>query len=119
MNTFWTDAVASLDAACQQTFGIQVTYIPSMANRPDLYGKSISLTGIFDDAREMVTLMGGPGMEAVVPRPVLEIRSADLGFTPTEGDEVMVDGITYRILDVQPDGHGSIKLVLSRNPSPG
>ena len=113
----WNKAVADLQDACRDTFGIPVRYIPSMETRFELGSKAIDLTGIFDDARETVSLMGGGGngMEAVIPRPVVEIRLADLGIDPMDGDEVVVNEITYRILEIQPDGHGTASLILHRN----
>ncbi len=116
--TDWSDALDDLQEACRDTFGVPVRYIPSVEKRPGLGGAAIEITGIFDDNRETVNLMGGGGMEAVVPRPVVEIRIADLGIDPMEGDEVVVNEITYRILDVQTDGHGAAVLVLNRNREP-
>ena len=119
--TDWASAVGDLQEACRDTFGVPVRYIPSVEKRPGLGGAAIEITGIFDDSRETVNVMsgaGGGGMEAVIPRPVVEIRVADLGVEPMEGDEVTVNGITYRILDVQADGHGAAVLVLNRNQDP-
>ena len=116
--TNWSDAVSDLQSACQDTFGIPVSYIPSIEKRPCLAGAAIKITGIFDESRETVNLMaggGGGGMEAVIPRPVVELRLTDLGIDPLEGDEVVVDGVTYRIMDVQRDGHGSAALLLNRD----
>lgn len=112
----WQRAVGDLQTACRDTFGVPVTYIPSVEKRPLLGGVAQELFGIFDEAREMVSLMGGGsgGMEAVVPRPVVELREADITITPLEGDTVVVNEITYRILEVQPDGQGAVVLVLNR-----
>ena len=116
--TDWADALSDLQETCRDTFGVPVRYIPSVEKRPGLGGAAIEITGIFDDSRETVNLMGGGGMEAVIPRPVVEIRIADLGIDPMEGDEVTVNEITYRILDVQADSHGAAVLVLNRNREP-
>ncbi len=114
----WSDAIADLQDACRDTFGVPVSYIPSVEKRPGLGGATIEISGIFDDSRETVNVMaggGGSGMEAVIPRPVVEIRMSDLGVDPMEGDEVIVDGVTYRIIDVHLDGHGSAVLFLNRD----
>ena len=111
----WNKAVADLQDACLDVFGIAICYIPSIDARFELGGKPIDLVGIFDDARETVSLMGSSGMEAVVPRPVVEIQLADLGIEPMDGDEVVVNDIPYLILEVKPEGHGVVILVLSRN----
>ena len=39
----------------------------------------------------------------------------DLPATPTEGDAVTVQGALYLIVDVRPDGHGFLKLMLHKN----
>ncbi len=114
----WQNAVADLQEVCWDTFGVPVRYIPSVEKRPGLGGAAIEITGIFDDSRETVNVMaggGGSGMEAVIPRPVVEIRIADLGVDPMEGDEVIVDGSTYRIIDIHLDGHGAAVLFLNRD----
>ncbi len=114
----WADAVADLQDACLDQFGVPVRYLPSIEKRPGLNGVAIEISGVFDDNRQTVNLMGGGGMEAVVPRPVVEVRLVDLGIDPMEGDEVMVNEITYRILDVEMDGYGTAVLVLQRNRDP-
>ena len=118
--TDWDSAVTDLQGICLDTFGIPVTYVPSISKRPELGGRAIQVIGIFDDNREMVDIMSGGsgGMDAVIPRPVVELRMIDLGVDPMEGDEVVIKDITYRILDVKTDGHGAVVLVLNRNQDP-
>jgi hypothetical protein len=118
--TDWDSAVSDLQKICLDTFGIPVTYVPSVSQRPELGGQAIQVMGIFDDDREMVDIMSGGsgGMDAVIPRPVVELQLSGLGVDPMEGDEVVVKDIIYRILDVQPDGHGAVVLVLNRNQDP-
>jgi hypothetical protein len=115
--TDWASAVSDLQEICLDTFGIPITYVPSVSQRPELGGRAIQVMGIFDDNREMVDIMSGGsgGMDAVIPRPIVELRLSDLSINAKEEDEVMVNNITYRILDVQPDGHGAVVLVLNRN----
>ncbi len=112
----WSNALTDLQTACQDTFGILVSYIPSMQKRPELGGTAIEITGIFDNNRETVNLMAGAGssMEAVIPRPVVELRLVDLGIDPMDGDEVIVNNVSYRIMDVQPEGNGTVVLFLSQ-----
>ena len=114
----WSDAISDLQEVCRDTFGVPVSYIPSVEKRPGLGGAAIAISGIFDDSRETVNVMsggGGGGMDAVIPRPVVEIRIADLGIDPMEGDEVVVGGATYRIIDFHLDGHGAAVLFLNRD----
>ena len=113
----WNLALAGLQEACRDTFGVPVSYIPSVANRPERQGQAVTLTAIFDENREMVNIMSGGsgGMDAVIPRPVLSLRRVDLGFDPLEGDEVILSNILYRVIDVQPDGAGMFDLILNRS----
>ena len=79
--TNWDSAVTDLQGICLDTFGVQITYFPSVSKRPELGGRGIQVMGIFDDDREMVDIMSGGsgGMDAVIPRPVVELRLSDLG----------------------------------------
>ncbi len=56
----------------------------------------------------------GGGMESMIHRPVVELRLSDLGVDPMEGDEMVISGITYRVIDVNNDGFGASVLVLHR-----
>jgi hypothetical protein len=112
----WADAVTGLQEICRNTFGVPVSYIPSVNNRPELQGQAINITAVFDENREMVTVMSGSGggMESLIPRPVVELLLSDLGIDAQEGDEMVISGITYRVVDVHLDGLGAAVLVLNR-----
>lgn len=116
----WDRAVAGLQQACRDAFGVAVAYRPSLRNRPELGGREVPVTGILDDRRETLTLMGAgeSGIDAVIPRTTLELRPADLGFDPLAGDEATVGGVSYRVREAIPDGAGSTLLILDRLPSP-
>ncbi|MBF0629337.1 MAG: hypothetical protein HQL91_14070 [Magnetococcales bacterium] len=107
----WADLVGLVNRACQSTFGVPVVYTPSLENRMELGGMPIALTGIFDEKREIVSLMGDGGMDAIIPRSVLEVGLAELGIEPMAGDDVTVAGVPYRILEVQLDGRGQAVLI--------
>ena len=107
----WDNLLTLVNRSCLATFGVPVIYTPSMETRMELGGTPITLGGIFDEKWENVTLMGTNGVDAVVPHPVVEIKVADLGIDPMAGDEVVVDGVIYRILDVQLDGKGMMALL--------
>ncbi|MBF0339474.1 MAG: hypothetical protein HQL95_00745 [Magnetococcales bacterium] len=108
----WDNLLALVHRPCFATFGVPVTYTPALARM--LGGTPIDLVGIFDGKREIVSVGGSGGMEAVTLHSVVEIKIADLGFDPMAGDDVAVAGLTYRILDVQPDGKGLAVLVLNQ-----
>ncbi|MBF0309816.1 MAG: hypothetical protein HQL56_09835 [Magnetococcales bacterium] len=112
----WQEAVAILQQACRDAFGVPVVYFPSLRNHPERAGCPIEVIGILDEQRENVSLMGSGdnGLEAIVPRTTLELRPADLGFDPLVGDEVTVAGVSYRVREVNPDGSGSAILTLDR-----
>ena len=105
---------------CFATFGIPVSYTPSLRNRPELEEQSIAITGIFDDRRVNLTLMGAGlnGLDAVVPQTTLELRLSDLGFDPMAGDEVTVNGISYQVMDALPNCTGLTVLTLTRMQNP-
>lgn len=74
---------------------------------------SFSLTGVFD--REHVEVSFDAGGAAVSSRhPVFGCRTSAFptGFTPTQGDYLTIQGATYRVMDVQPDGRGHVFLPL-------
>ena len=106
--------------SCFATFGVPVSYTPSLRNRPELEEQPIAITGIFDDRRVNLTLMGAGlnGMDAVVPQTTLELRLSDLGFDPMAGDEVMVNSISYQVMDALPNGTGLVTLTLARMQDP-
>ncbi len=115
----WTDAISNLQEVCRDTFGIPVSYIPCVKKRPSLGGAAIEVTGIFDDKRETVNVTPGrSGIHAVTPKSVVEIRLVDLGIDPMVKDEVVVDGVTYKIVDIHLDGHGTAILSLHQNRDP-
>ena len=105
---------------CFATFGVPVSYTPSLRNRPEMEEQPIVVTGIFDDRRVNLTLMGAGlnGMEVVVPQTTLELRLSDLGFDPMPGDEVTVNGLSYQVMDSLPNGTGLTVLTLTRIPDP-
>ncbi|MBF0137470.1 MAG: hypothetical protein HQL65_14630 [Magnetococcales bacterium] len=107
----WYQSLDTLQQVCRDTFGVPVTYRPSVITRPDLGGISIQVTAIFEDDQEPQSFMGG-GIDAIVPRTTLELRVADLGFDPVAGDDVLVNGHSYRVKDVQLDSHGTALLTL-------
>jgi hypothetical protein len=92
------DLAAAANRAVRQTFGETATVAGT------------SCRAVFDQAHQLVELSGD--VPVTTTRPVLDVVLADLPAVPTIGAAVIVDGTTYEIRDVQPDGQGMAKLTL-------
>lgn len=88
------------------TFGEPVTYTP--AN-----GAPLSVTGVFDEAYQDLTLAGGSAMTTSTP--VLGVRVSDFPALPAQGDTLVVTstGEAFTVKEVRADGHGWAKLMLN------
>lgn len=88
-----------------EEFGTAATYLPAA-------GGALALAGIFDRPHRHVVL----GEAAVSMRePTYLCRADDLpaGYeTGEDRGQLTVDGTTYTIVDVRPDGTGMVLLVL-------
>ena len=106
MSTVFAEMSKALSAIVLTTFGEPVVF--------HLEGKAAPLagTGVFTSAHQEVDARTGVAVSTV--QPVLEMRQADLPALPTEGDAVTVQGVLYLIVDVRPDGHGFLKLMLHK-----
>jgi hypothetical protein len=84
-------------------FGKAVTYIPKS-------GAAYAPNGIFDNVFEQVD----PDTERIVAsnQPNIGFRKADLQADPVQGDKVIVDGKTYRVIDAQEDGIAGVRVML-------
>ena len=90
-------------------FGEPVIFMPSM-------GSPFPIDGVFDRAYLSVSPLGdGTMMTAAMP--VLGVRLALFppGAPPIQHDKLQIlsTGATYRVKEVQPDGHGEAKLLLT------
>jgi hypothetical protein len=83
-------------------FGVAATYTPSG-------GSASSITVIFDNAYEAVDT--GGGVSFAVRQPRVTARTADVP-NASEGDTLAVEGVTYVIRIVMPDGTGITELML-------
>lgn len=72
----------------------------------------IVVTGLFNAAYQAVDVSTGVPISTV--QPLLEVVANDLPARPEEGDTVIVQDVTYLIVDVRPDGNGYLKLALQR-----
>lgn len=100
----WDDASLASEA-CRDVFGSSVSYTPASGGGP------YELVAIFDRPFQAVEL--GPSEVAIAGRrPVLDVILADLPISPAVGDSLTVDGGSYTVEEIEPDGRGGVKLLL-------
>ena len=104
--TVFGDLTRAMSSIVLTTFGEPVVF--------HLEGQAEALPGrgVFTAAYQEVDASTGVPVSMI--QPVLDVRQADLPATPTEGDAVTVQGVLYLIVEVRPDGHGFLKLMLHR-----
>ena len=96
----WEAAVKDLDAAVLSTFGREVLYLPETS------GQAV-VRAVFQQAREAED--ASPGVYAV-----LFVRVADLPAPPVRGDEVDIEGVRYKVFDIEADAEGAAVLRLRK-----
>jgi hypothetical protein len=89
-----------MDAACLRAFGRDIVYLPEVGGR-------LPLRGILERTREPED--ASPGVYAV-----LFVRLGDLPAAPVRGDEVEIEGIRYKVFDIEADSEGGAVLRLRR-----
>lgn len=104
--TVFADLTRQMSATVLATFGEPVVFHIEGLAAP------IDGTGVFTAAHQDVDASTGVPVSMV--QPVLEVRQSDLPATPTDGDAVTVQGVLYLIVEVRPDGHGFLKLILHK-----
>jgi hypothetical protein len=91
-------------------------------------GSTEEFVGVFSAPTRDANVRVGPGMMLAVssaePAIWVDLQLARIdaegtvspwtGAVPTQDDQVAVAGVTYQIIDPQPDGQGGLKLVLQR-----
>ena len=107
--TVFGDLTQAMSAIVLTTFGEPVLF------RSEGQAEALSGRGVFSAAHQEVD--ASTGVPVSMAQPVLEVRQADLPATPTEGDAVTVQGVLYLIVEVRPDGHGFLKLMLHKGGS--
>lgn len=75
-------------------------------------GGSSTLTGIVEDAAGLMTGMVESGY--VASGPSFLFRTADMPVGGAQGDTLVVDGVTWKIVSVLPDGTGISRATLER-----
>jgi hypothetical protein len=94
------DSVSRVDEACLRVFGREVLYLPES-------GGQAAVHAVFQPAREAED--ASPGVYAV-----LFVRLSDLPSMPVRGDEVEIDGVRYKVFDIDADAEGAAVLRLRR-----
>ncbi len=93
-------AVGRMDEACLRVFGRDVMYLPQA-------GGQATVRAVFQPAREAED--ASPGVYAV-----LFVRLAGLPAPPARGDEVEVEGLRYKVFDIEADSEGAAVLRLRK-----
>ena len=96
----WEAAVNDLNAAVVNTFGREVVYLQEA-------GGATTVRAVFQPAREAED--SSPGVYAV-----LFVRLADLPAAPVRGDEVEIEGVCYKVFDIEADAEGAAVLRLRK-----
>lgn len=94
----FADSVGRLNEACLRTFGREVTYTPQV-------DASFTVTGILDAGAQQED--AAPGTYALV-----FVRAAAFSEPPARGDEVTVGASVYKVVDLEADAEGGLRLVL-------
>jgi hypothetical protein len=97
----WASLANKLSEQVLAAFGRAVTYTPQA-------GSSFALTGILDRGARPEN--AAPGTYAL-----LFVRAAAFVQPPARGDEVTVDGSIYKVVDLEADAEGGLRLVLHFN----
>jgi hypothetical protein len=94
----WIDLTNALNTSVLGAFGREVVYTPQA-------GEPVAVRAIFESTREAEE--NAPGVYAV-----LFVRPGDLPRPPERGDEATVDGVTYKVFDIEADTTGAVVLRL-------
>jgi hypothetical protein len=97
----WASLANKLSEQVLAAFGRAVTYTPQA-------GSSFALTGILDRGARPEN--AAPGTYAL-----LFVRAAAFVQPPARGDEVTVGGSIYKVVDLEADAEGGLRLVLHFN----
>jgi hypothetical protein len=75
-------------------------------------GAPVSIYGVFNAPNMDINLQAGAVVQSVEPS--FGVRLADLPAAPDSGDTLVINGVTYRINNVDEDGQGGAKLILGK-----
>lgn len=100
----WATSLARMTEVVRDTF-------PTSANLLPRAGGAYAITVVFDEAHTLIT-PDQDGIMVSTTEPVATVRLADLPVVPRVYDSILIDGTTYRIARVSPDGSGMTALAL-------
>jgi hypothetical protein len=92
--------------SCGKAFGESIIYRPKD-------GPTASIQGIF--TKDYLRVQEGSMDSSVsTTAPMVEISESDLNFKPVQGDQLQIRNENYRVVEMQPNGQGQVKLLLKR-----
>ena len=94
----WASLVGAQDDACLRAFGRDVTYTPQA-------GVSFVVRGILDTGVEPEELDRGVYAG-------LFTKASAFSSPPVRGDEITVDNSVYKVVDLNADGEGGLRMIL-------
>lgn len=94
----WTSLLDGLNTTVLGAFGREVAFTATT-------GDTVSIRAVVETAKE--TEDATPGVYAV-----LFLRLGDLSRPPERGDRVVIDGLSYKVFDIEADGGGGAVLRL-------
>jgi len=98
----WEDATKRALGTALNTFGKSATYTPAV-------GAASTITGVFDRGYRAIEFNGVETSSFAI---TFAIKLEDLSANPVSGDQVTIDGTTYKIIESQEDGQGGAILIL-------
>ena len=116
--TSWADLAGGLLATATRTFAHKtpIVFTPQ-AGTPVTFNDPANCEAgpfaVFDAAHQVVEL-GEVDVPIDSTAPVLGVRLSDFPTAPSQDDTAVIDGGTYRVVSVQPDGQGGAMLVLRK-----
>ena len=75
-------------------------------------GTAHSLKGLFQESFKQMD--PDTGFPVTTLQPVVSIARYDLSIEPKVGDLIAARGVSYRVRDIQSDGHTGLQLMLQR-----
>ena len=92
---------------CMAAFGVTVTVTP-LKSQPT--AEPYTATGVYDRSESIVMMADGSEMAST--NVTLGIRLSDFTVPPREGDKIALNGKTYKVDALFPDGQGGADLRL-------